>query len=397
MPETADIQLTESELERFYSSYFSYYNTLISPQRTIFVGRCLKFIEYKIISGAEGFEVNNKVRAIIAASAVQLTLGLEIWALNYFDTIIIYPKEFDNVPGGHIRFKGETNLKGYIRLSWQSFISGYAIGDDNINLGLHEFTHALRFNPIAGHEQDYFIEHYFEAWMASAIEPFNDIKQNRNTIFRKYGGANINEFLSVCIEHFFESPDEIKEHYPLLYYSTAILLNQHKESGVTEIGVRQKLFEEKNELLKATAEHEMSTKFKRTSTFGMLLVTLVPLVYTAFVTGITSGADLFLVAFAFMVYLRFDFYFISANIKNKRLFLTKGFLLFKNRTKINIPLSQLISLRLNSNEENDAECELIYYNEKETYFYSETIQSDKKPENDFLNELISNKIAVYRG
>ena len=395
MLETTDIKLTESELALFYAGYFSYFKTLNPSGQIFFITRCLKFINEKIIKGSDGFEPNNKVKAIIAASAVQLTLGLETWTLNYFDTIIIHPKDFDDKTSG-VKFKGETNLKGYIRLSWESFISGYRLADDNINLGLHEFTHALRFNSITGFEQDYFVENYFDAWLAAANEPFNEIKQNKKTIFRKYGGANMNEFLSVCIEHFFESPQEIKENYPFLYYSTAILLNQQKQNGVTQIGVREKLFEEKNKLITPINKYNINTIFNKTSSFAMMMVTLVPLLYTVFVAGITSGVSIFLLILELFFYLRFDFYYITAELKDKDLFLRKGFFVFKNRKKAHISLSQLISIRLYHYRNIVSEYVLIYYDCANNSFYSESIATGKINNAQFLNEAISNRIAVFR-
>ncbi|MEO6301939.1 MAG: zinc-dependent peptidase, partial [Bacteroidia bacterium] len=230
-------------MQKFYSNYFVYYNTLNAQYQRLFVKRCLHFISEKTIIGAEGFEADNRVKAIIAASAVQLTLGLETWSFNYFETIIIHPSDFNNAASG-LKFRGETNLAGFIRLSWKGFISGYKIKDDNINLGLHEFTHALRFSAIKGDIQDYFVEHYFDKWLASAMEAYKDIKNDRATIFRKYGGTNINEFLSVCIEHYFESPEEIKKEYPNLYFCTAILLNQQTQNNTTQINIRENLLRE---------------------------------------------------------------------------------------------------------------------------------------------------------
>ncbi len=396
MTEITDIRLTENELLDFYPRYFSYYKTLDKNTQKLFIARCLKFIKDKIITGADGFEPNNKVKAIIAASAVQLTLGLDTWTLNYFDSIIIHPKDFDNIPSG-LKFKGETNLRGYIRLSWEGFIAGYKVEDDNLNLGLHEFTHALRFNSITGFEQDYFVEHYFDAWLASADEPFNEIKQSKKTIFRKYGGTNLNEFLSVCIEHFFESPEQIKENYPDLFYATAILLNQRNENGLTKIGIREELFEHKNKLAKPISEYDITTKFKKTSSFKMLMVTLVPLLYTIGAAGVISGVSLFLIILGMLFYLRFDFYYVTAQIKGREFYLRKGLLVFKNRRRVHIPLSQLISLRLDGKEEGNTECELIYYNCANTSFYSETIPTGTTFSKQFLNEIIAGKVAVFKG
>jgi Mlc titration factor MtfA (ptsG expression regulator) len=149
-----DIALEKEALHAFYIRYFAYYSGLDEKWQRIFLERCLYFARKKKIVGVEGFFPNNKVRAIIAASAIQLTLGIELWQMEYFSTIIIHPADFTDKISGQ-RFKGETNLAGYIQFSWRSFISGYRIRHDNVNLGLHEFTHALRFNPVKGFEQDY--------------------------------------------------------------------------------------------------------------------------------------------------------------------------------------------------------------------------------------------------
>ncbi len=394
MIENVDINLTESELDSFYNGYFGYYKTLNKQLQSFFVGRCQQFISGKTIIGEDGFKPNNKVKAIIAGSAVQLTLGLENWDLKYFETIIIHPADFDNKPSG-LKFKGETNLEGYMRLSWKSFISGYLITTDNINLGLHEFTHALRFNPIRGLDQDYFIEHYFNAWLAAANEPFSDIKQNKESIFRKYGGTNINEFLSVCVEHYFESPEEIKQHYPYFYYAIAILLNQQNVNGKTEINVRKKLFSEKNLLLKLTEVTEIKSKWNKTSSFKMAIAVIIPLIYTVIVTGFMSGATIFLLSLLFFFYLRFDYLFIKTQIFQNKFILEKGFLLFRGRKNIVINLSQLISLRVYGNTNNDSECTFIYYDLTNNYFYTEDIPSGNTLSNKFLSALIYNKIAVF--
>jgi hypothetical protein len=389
-----DIALNPGELDAFYKKYFHYYSTLNPYWQKVFIGRCLSFITEKIIIGAEGFKPNNMVKALISASAVQLTLGLETWKLNYFDTIIIHPRDFDDKASG-LRFKGETNLAGYVRLSWHSFIAGYRL-HDNTNLGLHEFTHALRFNPIIGFEQDYFFEHYFNSWLASAQEAYNDIRQNKKTIFRKYGGTNINEFLSVCIEHFFESPQEIMSQYPLLYYSTAILLNQRTDGQRTELNVRQQLFEEKNSLLHMHSVQEINTRLVNTNSFKIMLVVLVPWIYTIFATGIFSGATLVLTLMFLGAYLRYDFYFVRTHIENNHVYLRKGFFIFRNRRKLTLRLSQLISFHLYGNGTTETECDLIYYDLESNYFYSDNIPTGENFSTNFLNDIWQNKIAVFK-
>ena len=69
-------------------------------------------------------------------------------------------------------------MGGFICFSWKAFLEGNAIDNDKINLGLHEFAHALRFNGIRGNETDYFFENYFARWLACAYSEFKKLQHN---------------------------------------------------------------------------------------------------------------------------------------------------------------------------------------------------------------------------
>ncbi|MGZ6540316.1 MAG: zinc-dependent peptidase, partial [Bacteroidia bacterium] len=88
--------LNQKDANIFLSEYFIYYNTLNEEWKHIFVRRVIQFAQTKTFIGREGFPINNKVKAIISASAVQLTLGLTEWQLSYFDTILLFPTDFFN-------------------------------------------------------------------------------------------------------------------------------------------------------------------------------------------------------------------------------------------------------------------------------------------------------------
>lgn len=395
MSQNNDILLIQEELHGFYLNYFSYYKTLETKWQLAFRRRCLEFISNKQIIGAEGFEPNNKVKAIVAACAVQLTLGLKTWDLSYFETIILHPDDFDNKAAG-LKFRGETNLAGFIRLSWKGFIAGYKVTDDNINLGLHEFTHALRFNAIKYNEQDYFVEHYFNKWLAAASEAYYDIKNNKETVFRKYGGANMNEFISVCVEHYFESPQEIKAKYPYLYYCTAILLNQETRNGFTQIGIRDTLMNELNALQKGFSEKTIKTDALRSTSFTIAIIILIPLIYTIYVTGFLSGGSIFLFTLIAAIYLRFDFRFTKVQFNKQQFNVSKGFVFFRHWRTFSLPASHIISLRVYNMDEKDNHWEMIFYNPENDYFYQETITASDAIEPAFVQEVLKNKIAYFR-
>lgn len=389
----ADISLSTGALKAFYNSHFLYYTTLNSQWQEIFVLRCEQLISDKLIIGAEDFEPDNKVKAIIAASAVQLTLGLDDWKLDYFDTVIIHPGDFDNRASGR-KYRGETNMGGYIRLSWQSFISGYKIRDDNINLGLHEFSHALRFNSIRGAAQDYFLEHYLTRWFAAAGEAYNDLKTGRETIFRKYGGANINEFMSVCIEHFFESPQEIKESYPMLYYSTALLLNQETQDNITTVNIRNRLFDEQALLHKPVGNYIFKTVFYQTYSFISACALTIPLLFVLSQTGFSSGS-LTLFCLLVLCYLIFDFNYTNVKFNLNQIIIAKGFFVFRNRRKISISLPCLISLKMNKTLKNVYECEVVYYNPGRQFFYREDVLFKGSGAHLLQKELRENRVPVF--
>lgn len=387
-----DIVLTNQSLTEFYTRNFSYFLTIDTEARKRFVYRCGEFIKNKGIIGAGYFVGDNYVKAVIAASAVQLTLGLENWDLDFFDTIIIHDGDF--AAHGEQKYKGLTGGNGLIQISWNSFLHGYRVNNDKLNLGLHEFSHALRFNSSRGNKQDYFVQHYFDSWLASAYPVFYNMKAGQTSIFRKYGSTNINEFMSVCIEHYFEAPEEIKEHYPALYYSTAILLNQIPSVTQTRLHVREALFKEKEKHLPGYADFLFVTPPGNKPETKIILILLVPLIYTLVLAGPLSGPTIGLLTLILLVYMRLDFYFKRFKISGSKLMIERGLLFFKTRPNIELSSSMLISAKKIRMGEY-TEWEFTYYNSHNGYFYEETFFSSSSEEERLMKLLMANKVAVY--
>lgn len=387
---SADIELNHKDLEAFYKKYFRYYNTLSEANQGLFTERALQFISEKVISGAEDFKPDNRVRALVAASAIQLTLGLETWKLNYFQEIELYPSDFDNT-GRDLKFSGETNLQGYIKLSWKSFIHGYQVPDDNLNLGLHEFSHALRFNGIKGFEQDYFIDNYFNKWMACAWDAFKDVQNKKDTIFRKYGGANINEFLSVCIEHYFESPAEIKEKYPLLYFATGILLNQEISANTSKTGIRDKFLQEQNKFLTGFSKQTLQSNFLKHWTFKLWIFVFAVWIYTGSSSGFLNPIALAFLALFLSVFFWYHYNAIKIEFEGKEILFEKGSSVFKRRKTWRLLSAQLISIKTE-----EEEWTFSYYDKSDSFFYEEKIYPPEGVSEPFLKECRQNKIAVLK-
>ncbi|MCE9540543.1 MAG: zinc-dependent peptidase, partial [Bacteroidetes bacterium] len=230
-------EIIHNELEHS----FIYFKNLNSGLKQRFVERTSIFIEQKKFVARQHLEMTDTIRIIISACAIQVTFGLDTYTLDTFEYVVIYPDVYES-PITKQMHKGETNLNGFICLSWKHVLAGLENPRDNYNLGIHEWTHALRFNGINYDQTDYFFDGYINKWVANAIPEFSILKKEKNSIFRHYGATNIHEFLSVCTEHFFESPDEFKLKAPELFEQMCILLNQIP--GIdksTQIGVRNVL------------------------------------------------------------------------------------------------------------------------------------------------------------
>ncbi|MBI3517936.1 MAG: zinc-dependent peptidase [Bacteroidetes bacterium] len=332
------------DIHLFLAKNNAYYQKLNSEQKSVFVKRIDSFISSKSITGRQNFTVTPAVSVQIAAAAVQLTLGLETWDLSHFSQILVYPGEYKNPQTGKMH-KGETNMGGFMCFSWKDFVSGNQTPDDKINLGLHEFGHALRFNGVRGDSTDYFFENYFKRWLACAAKEFMKMRKGLPSIFRQYGAVNINEFFSVVVETFFETPLKFKDYFPELYKHTSILLNQtFANDGSLILNCRE-------ELMKQDAS-ELSSDFNGAIHYNLRYNGFMVMSALFFIVGFFSLSGqgykypppyiLFVVAAVFWFYLekkytRITFHKTSFTV-------SKGFLILKGAHSKTLPLSHLISL-----------------------------------------------------
>jgi len=143
-----------------------------------------------------------------------------------FDKILIYPKAYySNLTEEY--HKGEYNpALNAIVFSWEDFFLGDVVTNDNINLGIHEFTHALTFHGSNSKDASARIFYRFYNRLSNFLEDQDYLfKIKESDYFREYGFTNNLEFVSVVMEHFFESPKALKQKFPDLYYTIETMLN----------------------------------------------------------------------------------------------------------------------------------------------------------------------------
>ncbi len=214
----------EAEYRMVLFSRVPYFKRLSEEYQNQFYARVKKFVRTKEFIPVEITEVSQIDKILIAASAIQLTFGLDAFILSRFHTIYVYPNHFYNSKTKN-RHKGEVNIHGSISLSIHDFHLGNKIENDGVNLGLHEMAHALRVEQFLEQDSDDFFNSYF-AKIGSTLKEEISNAQNDDFI-RAYGKTNAHEFFAVCVENFFERPGKFKEEMTELYAHFVVLLNQN--------------------------------------------------------------------------------------------------------------------------------------------------------------------------
>ncbi|MFP9112688.1 zinc-dependent peptidase [Flavobacterium sp. RHBU_3] len=207
---------------------FSFYRNLSSKHKKYFRHRVHGFIKTYEFHGREGIVITPEMKAKVAASWVMLTFGMRRYLPSIFEHIILYPDVYESTVTG-LWHKGEFNHPaGAVVFSWKHFEEGLKHGVHNINLALHEFSHALHVCATAtdegGASGDFYASKFDEV-----ITYVNRPDTLRNLAeldyLRNYAFTNQHEFMAVTLETFFETPGEFHEKLPELYTIISKMIN----------------------------------------------------------------------------------------------------------------------------------------------------------------------------
>lgn len=203
---------------------FPFYENLSAKKQSYFEHRIKRFINHYNFDGKD-IEITQEMKLIIGGTYVMLTFGMRNYLIELFENIIIYPTSYYSILNKNYH-KGEYNPRmKTVVFSWEDFLSGHKT-KDNINLGLHEFTHILHFhskrsadpNAVIFFDEFTEIEKYFD-------DEFLTNKLKERAYFRDYAYTNKFEFLAVILEHFFETPEIFKKEFPELFQNVKAMIN----------------------------------------------------------------------------------------------------------------------------------------------------------------------------
>lgn len=207
---------------------FPFYNRLTQKQQLFFNHRVIIFLEHYRIHGRD-ITVTKEMALTISGTYVMLTFGFREFLSKSFQNIIVYPSAYPSSVSDDFH-KGEFNpATKSVVFSWEDFILGHEIENDNLNLGIHEFTHVLHFDSkrFQNANARLFKKHFNQILALLTQEDYRQ-KVEDAALFRAYSKTNEFEFLAVLVEHFFESPVNLKTQLPDLYFAVERLLNYER-------------------------------------------------------------------------------------------------------------------------------------------------------------------------
>lgn len=273
-----------NRIEYIFNQRIPYFSELSDEGRARFINRAIDFAERNTFIGVEGFRVTREVKVMIGAAATQISWGLELSVLDHIEQILVYPKAFYHGTSRSY-LKGGVSQRGTMMLSWEDFCEGYESSSDNRNLGLHEMAHALKLGQKHGAGQRSFYRSYLKSWIEISRPAFKALRSGEGGYLRAYGGTNDHEFFAVCVEHFFETPQQFYHEKPQVYGHLCVVLNQDP----LNVEGDYKLDEEwRSELIRETGRKRLKpisgykdfNRFHRQTVYAMIVA-----VMALFITG----------------------------------------------------------------------------------------------------------------
>ncbi|MBB6460031.1 zinc-dependent peptidase [Flammeovirga kamogawensis] len=223
--------------------HVSFYNELNREQQSLFEQRILKFLNHVKITAVKT-EINDLDKLLVASSAIIPIFGYPNWEYPNLNEVLIHDSHLNDTEFGLqaedgyiLGMVGTGKLEGKMLLSKGALREGFRNDNDKKNVGIHEFVHLIDMadGKIDGIPEVLLQKSYTLPWMNLMHQKIEEIL-NKDSDINPYGATNVQEFLTVTSEYFFERPNLLKKNHPELYENLALIFNQNMSE-------QEKLFE----------------------------------------------------------------------------------------------------------------------------------------------------------
>ncbi len=202
-----------------------------------------RFLDRKAIEPAQGFELAQADRVLLATHACLPILKLGLDWYRGWHSVIVYPDVFvprrehmDEAGVVHASsdmLAGEAWERGPVILSWRDVLESGKVPGRNVVI--HEMAHKL--DMLQGDSNGFPPLHRDmdrQAWSRAFTQAWNrlhgDEREGLALPIDTYALESPAEFFSVASEHFFETPADLRAHLPEVYRQLAAFYRQQPVS-----------------------------------------------------------------------------------------------------------------------------------------------------------------------
>jgi Mlc titration factor MtfA (ptsG expression regulator) len=221
--------------EQALQSHVAFFCALPEAEKERFRQLMKVFLDEVRITGVRT-EVDQTIRALVAASAVIPVFGFHDWEYHRLGEVLVYPNAFGekyelagDAEKNTLGMVGLQHLRGVMILSKPSLLAGFDVLSSKDNVGIHEFTHLIELEEV---EHGLPPEVPWEAvkhWVQYVGRELAHAPKNHSYI-RSYAYTNEHEFFAVLAEYFFKSPDLLRNKDPQLYAMLREMFHQDPAS-----------------------------------------------------------------------------------------------------------------------------------------------------------------------
>lgn len=187
-----------------------------------------RFVHTTRWEAANGFELTDDIKVLIAAQASMLLLGLDLDGYDDVSSIIVHPSTV-RLRGTHPTgggtyssaprvIAGQAHYRGPVLLSWAAARRGARFPGSGHNVVYHEFAHRLdMLDGVTDGTPPLVDDDARRRWVEVCTAAYDTVRAEGSPVLRQYAGTNPAEFFAVATEVFFNQPHELCEYEPDLY------------------------------------------------------------------------------------------------------------------------------------------------------------------------------------
>ncbi len=204
---------------------------LLDDQERARLGELMEQVAQRRWEAANGFELTDEIRVVIAAQAALLVLGLGIDCYRDVTAVIVHPTTVTlrgERPGparglatdAPLTIAGQTHdRRGPVLIAWDAARSGARHPERGVNVVLHEFAHKLdMLDGLVDGTPPLPDAAARRRWVEVCTDEYRRLRAGEDgSPLRGYAAVNPGEFFAVATEVFFDRPVELAALKPTLY------------------------------------------------------------------------------------------------------------------------------------------------------------------------------------